>query len=76
MKELEKIIREILDNDTIEISPELQLKGDLGFDSLRLVRLVAEVEERYHIEISDEDFGRIRTVQDVWKFMEKEGGQL
>ncbi len=38
---------------------------ELGADSLDIIEVVAEIENEYDIEISDEALGRIRTVGDI-----------
>ncbi len=48
-----------------EITPDSRLKNDLGLDSISLFTLISEFEERFHIEIPDEDLNRIYTVKDV-----------
>jgi len=48
-----------------EITPDSRLKNDLGLDSISLFTLISEFEERFNIEIPDEDLNRIYTVKDV-----------
>lgn len=38
---------------------------ELGADSLDIIEVVAEIENEYDIEISDEALGRIRSVGDI-----------
>jgi len=39
--------------------------SDLGIDSLQVVELVMEIEEKFHIQISDEEAERIKTVAEA-----------
>lgn len=48
-----------------EITPDSRLKNDLGLDSISLFTLISEFEERFGIEVPDEDLNRIYTVKDV-----------
>ena len=50
---------------TEEITPDSRLKNDLGLDSISLFTLISEFEERFGIEIPDEDLNSIYTVKDV-----------
>ena len=44
---------------------------DLGADSLDVVELVMALEEAFDAEIPDEDAEKIRTVQDIFDYMDK-----
>ena len=48
-----------------EITPDSRLKNDLGLDSISLFSLISEFEDRFHMEIPDEDLNNIYTVKDV-----------
>jgi len=47
------------------IKPEMELVADLGIDSPKGLQLLAELEDRLKIEISDEDAAQMNTVGDV-----------
>jgi acyl carrier protein len=49
------------------ISPRLEsrLVADLGFDSLQLLDMVAELETRFDITIPDDEVPEVRTVADI-----------
>jgi acyl carrier protein len=51
-----------LEIDPGRIQPETRFKEDLEADSLDLVELVVELEDRYGIRIPDEQAARILTV--------------
>jgi len=42
---------------------------DLDMDSLALYELVIELEEHYHLQITDEDIDRIKTMGDIISFI-------
>jgi acyl carrier protein len=69
--EVKAIIREQLDVDEKDIKVESSFIDDLGADSLGLVELVLAFEERFEIDIPDEDTEKIRTVQDAIDYIEK-----
>ena len=68
-----KIIEEQLGVDAERVKPESSCIDDLGADSLDIVELVMAMEEEFDIEIPDEDAEKLRTVQDVTKYLEGKG---
>lgn len=57
MEKLQEIVRTIVDSEDIVdgLNDETNLLTDLGFDSIMLVQLVAEIEDVYGITFSNED---------------------
>jgi acyl carrier protein len=53
-----------------DIKPESELSGDLGINSIELADLVMICEERFGIEISDDDSKNFVTVKDVVDYLE------
>lgn len=59
-----------------EISPdsitmETNLIDDIGADSLDVVELIMELEDRFGISISDEDAAELYTVRRIVEYLEK-----
>ncbi len=54
-----------------KVTLDASFADDLGADSLDLVELVMTFEEKFGIEISDEDTEKLTTVGDVVDFLEK-----
>ena len=69
---VKEIICEQLGVSAEEVTPQASFIEDLGADSLDLVELVMALEEEYGMEISDEDAEKIRTVQDVLEYINKQ----
>jgi acyl carrier protein len=67
---VKEIVADLLDIDESEIAPESKFQADLGADSLDLVELIMEFEERFGGEISDEDAQKITTVGEAVKYVE------
>lgn len=66
-----KIICENLGVSNItEIEPDTSLVDDLGADSLDAVEIMMAIEEEFSIEIPDEKFEGIETIQDVVDLVE------
>lgn len=54
-----------------EIKPEAELVSDLGINSLELADLILLCEERYGIEIQDDDLHKFITVGDIVAYLEE-----
>jgi len=63
-KEVKDIVHQQLDVDYKDIKREASLVEDLGADSLGLVELILAFEEKFEIDIPDEDTERLKTVGD------------
>ncbi len=53
------------------ITPEAHVVDDLGADSLDVVELIMALEEAFDVEIPDEEAESIRTVQDIYDYIDK-----
>ncbi|MBN8512002.1 MAG: acyl carrier protein [Rickettsiales bacterium] len=70
----QKIIKTVAETLRIEassISPESKFVDDLGADSLDLVELMMAIEATFGCDIPDEEAGKIQTVADAIKYVEK-----
>jgi acyl carrier protein len=67
---IQKIIEEQLGVDSDRVKPEASFIDDLGADSLDIVELVMAMEEAFDLEIPDEEAEKLKTVQDVYNFVE------
>ena len=66
---IKDIITELLDVEGEKITLEARFREDLEADSLDLVELIMEFEERFGGEISDEDAQKITTVGEAVKYV-------
>jgi len=57
-----------------EIKPESSFIDDLGADSLDTVELIMGLEDKFEIEISDEEAEKIRTIKDAVDFIVNKKG--
>ncbi|MDD5711819.1 MAG: acyl carrier protein [Smithellaceae bacterium] len=67
------IICEQLEVTREECKLEASFIDDLGADSLDLVELIMEMEEKFGIAIADEELEKIRTIGDVVDFLKTKG---
>lgn len=65
LEEIIGIIRRVKEDETLVITSESTLAGDLDLDSFSIVEIVSEIEEMYQISISDDELVQIKTIQDV-----------
>ena len=65
-----KIISEHLGHSVDDVQPDTSLVDDLGADSLDAVEVIMAIEEEFSIEIPDEKFETLETVQDIVDLVE------
>ena len=65
------IIKDRLNVDAKDITPEASFANDLGADSLDTVELIMEFEKEFDIQSPDEDAEKISTVGDAIKYVEE-----
>ncbi len=68
-----QLVMEQLDVTREQCKLEASFIDDLGADSLDLVELIMEMEEKFGVEIADEELEKIRTIQDVIDFIKRKG---
>lgn len=71
---LKAIIAEQLNVDEELLKPEARFAEDLKADSLDLVELIMALEEKFDVEIPDDEAEQIRTVGDAVEYIDKRRG--
>ena len=69
-EQVKKIVVEQLGVEPDEVQMTSTFVDDLGADSLDIVELIMAFEEEFNIEIPDEKAEKIKTVEDVVKYLE------
>jgi acyl carrier protein len=74
-RELQELAAEILGVDTEQVQLDVSFARDLAADSLDLVELIAAVEDKYDVELPEEELERMKNVGDLWQFLEEHAAQ-
>lgn len=74
LDDVKEVIVDKLGVDAEKITPEARFIEDLGADSLDTVELIMGLEDKFGLEISDEEAEKIRTVQDAINFIQSKKG--
>ena len=69
-EEVNAIVVEQLNVEEAIVKPESKFTEDLNADSLDVVELVMAIEEKFGVEIPDNEAEKIKTVGDVVSYIE------
>ena len=69
-RELQELAAEILGVEPEQVQMDKSFQRDLAADSLDLVELIAAIEDKYDVELSEEELERMKNVGDLWQFLE------
>jgi acyl carrier protein len=69
-KELQELAAEILGVEPEQVQLNVSFQRDLAADSLDLVELIAAVEDKYDVELPEEQLEQMKNVGDLWQFLE------
>src|SRR5258706_4605005 len=70
-KELQSLAAEILGIEPGDVQLDKSFQRDLAADSLDLVELIAAIEDKYDVELSEEELERMKVIGDLWQFLEQ-----
>ncbi|PWV45961.1 MULTISPECIES: acyl carrier protein [Nocardiopsis] len=71
LKGLGEIVEEIVGTDPAEVTPEKTFVDDLDIDSLSMVEIAVAAQDKFGVEIPDDQLKDLKTVQDVINFIQK-----
>jgi len=74
-RELQELAAEILGVDPEQVQLNVSFARDLAADSLDLVELIAAVEDKYDVELPQEELEEMKNVGDLWKFLEEKAAE-
>lgn len=68
---LAEIIEEVTGIEPSEVTVEKSFVDDLDIDSLSMVEIAVQTEDKYGVKIPDEDLAGLRTVGDAVNYIQK-----
>ena len=68
---LAEIIEEVTGIEPSEVTPEKSFVDDLDIDSLSMVEIAVAAQDKFGVEIPDDQLKDLTTVQDVIEFVRK-----
>ena len=71
-EKVKEILSKQLEVSVDEIQLANSLQEDLGADSLDVVEIVMALEDEFSIEITDEETAKIKTVDDIVKYIDSQ----
>jgi acyl carrier protein len=74
-KELQDLAAEILGVDPEQVQMDKSFARDLAADSLDLVELIAAVEDKYDVELPEEELEKMKVIGDLWKYLEEKSAE-
>jgi acyl carrier protein len=63
--EVKRLVAEITEREPEEISETANFVEELGIDSLMAIEMMVAVDKKYKVEISEEEFGKIKNVNEA-----------
>src|SRR3979409_1138489 len=70
-KELQDLAAEILGIEPDQVQLDKSFAKDLAADSLDLVELIAAVEDKYDVELPEDELEKMKVIGDLWRFLEQ-----
>jgi len=71
LESVKEIIVDILDVPAEEIRPDSRLAEDLKADSLDIVEMLMQMEDKFGLQIPESTAENLKTVKDVVEYLEK-----
>ena len=73
-REVRRLVAEITERSPEEVSDTALFMEDLGIDSLMAIEMLVAVDKKYRIQIPEEEFGKIKNVNDAVAIVERHIG--
>jgi acyl carrier protein len=67
---LAEIFRNLFDEDSLQLTPELSAKDVDGWDSLTHIRLILTIEKAFKVKFSTAEIGKLENVGDLVTLIE------
>ncbi|KJF21912.1 acyl carrier protein [Rhodococcus sp. ACPA4] len=69
--ELGQIVEEVTGIEPSEVTADKSFVDDLDIDSLSMVEIAVQTEDKYGVKVPDEDLAGLRTVGDIVAYIQK-----
>jgi acyl carrier protein len=69
LKELADIVEEVAGVDAADVTADKAFVDDLDIDSLSMVEIAVQAEDKFGVKIPDEDLAKLRTVGDAVNYI-------
>ncbi|GAA5160262.1 acyl carrier protein [Pseudonocardia eucalypti] len=66
---LAEIVEEIAGIDAAEVTPEKSFVDDLDIDSLSMVEIAVQAEDKFGVKIPDDQLAELKTVSDAVNYI-------
>ena len=73
--DLQRLAAEILGVEPDQVQMDKSFARDLAADSLDLVELIAAVEDKYDVELPEEELEKMKLIADLWKYLEDKSAE-
>ena len=70
---LGEIVDEVAGVPAAEVTPDKSFVDDLDIDSLSMVEIAVAAQDKFGVEIPDDELKNLKTVQDVISFVQRAG---
>jgi acyl carrier protein len=70
-RDVQELAAEILGIDPDQVQMDKSFQRDLAADSLDLVELIAAIEDKYDVELPDEELEKMKVIADLWQYLEQ-----
>lgn len=70
MKKLNKVFKEVFDDESLKITEKTTAKDVDGWDSLMHITLIAEVEDAFHVKFAMKEVTGMKNVGEMVKLIE------
>jgi acyl carrier protein len=74
-RELQELAAEILGCEPEQVQMEVSFQRELAADSLDLVELMAAIEDKYEVELPEEELEKMRCVADLWRYLKERAAE-
>jgi acyl carrier protein len=69
-KELQQLSAEILGIEPEQVQMDVSFAKDLAADSLDLVELISAIEDKYDIELPEDELEKMKNVSHLWQYLQ------